>query len=677
MREESKGDRQAQGQPALAGRPLKRRFAGTAAAAATLLAAAAAAWTPGRADAVIAPPVVLDGPSSQILELGGAAMAPDGTGGVVYLKSVEGVPHVFVSRLAGGAWSAPLRVDWDQPYAAGEPRIAAGKGGRLLVVWATGVATVKGQVRYGLFSAALGPGAEGFGPALLVDPDLGEGVGVDPSLSGVAPGTATVAYRVITNDFNQSEGFSTAVQLRPGDVMADIRLARLGGDRWSRIGAVNRNPEASMRPPSPTNGPQVGAGVDGNAVVAWQEPDQTGAARIWMRRVFGTTLGPPLEASPAKLEGAPVTADADAFALATTPRNEARVAFRLGGSKGRNARLLMNALPPDYAVPADQPTGPVAVFEAPQGQLGPPAVAAAESGGSAEGKLSLAFSSGGEIHQLRERTLAPAAGAPPLGPKAVAGAEPVVALDPEGGGTLAYAATDPLGRPVLAVRQEFPSAAVQTGLLSTPGGGAVSQLVAGTSGSGDALLGFRQGEAGAYEIVAARVTAPPAAFKAKGPKGWVRPGRAKLRWRPPAGADALTYSVLIEGRLVRSGLRRNAYLPPRAFLPSGRLEAQVVATDGSGQEVVTPPVRLRVDALPPRAALRVRPAKRTVAVRIRDAGAGLVPASTRVAFGDGSRLHGGAGFRHSYARPGRFTVLVRARDRLGNRLSRRFQVSVR
>jgi hypothetical protein len=658
------------------GRSLSRRLT-AAATGAALLATALGGLAPASAVALITPPTVVDGPSSQILELGGAAMAADGSGGVVYLKTVEGVPHVFVSRFAGGAWSPPIRVDSDQPYAAAEPRIAAGKGGALLVIWVTGVATVKGQVRYGLFSARLGPGADGFGPSLLVDADVGEGIGVDPSLSGTFPGTATVAYRAITYDFNQN-GFSTAVQLRPGDVMADIRLARLNGDRWSRVGAVNRNPEASMRPPSPTNGPQVGAGVDGDAVVAWQEPDQTGTARIWMRRVFGTTLGPPLEASPASWEGAPVTADADAFSLATTPRNEARVVARLAGSKTRPERLLLNSLPPDYAFPADKLSGPAFLFEAPQDQLGPPALAAAENGGGAEGKLRLAFASGSRMHEFEGKAEAPSSSAGTLGPRPLPAAEPVLALDPEGGETLAYLATDPQGRPAVAVRQEFPTAAVQLGLLSASQGGPVSQLSAGGDGAGSALIAFRQGEAGAYEIVAARVSAPPASFKASGPKGWVRPGRAKLRWqRPNGGAGGVTYSVLLEGRVIKRGLQRRTYLPPRALLPSGRLKAQVVATDALGQEVLTPPVPLRVDSLPPRASVRVGGPDHGVTVRIGDAGAGVASGSTRVSFGDGSGDRGGPSFQHRYAHGGRFAVGVRARDKLGNLLVRRFAVRVR
>ena len=608
-------------------------------------------------------------------------MASDGTGGLVYTKAVEGVPHVFASRYVDGSWSAPVRVDWEQPYEASQPRIAAGPGGELLVVWVTEVATVHGQIQRGLYSASIGAGATGFGPSLLVDPDVGEGIGVDPSLSGTAPGQAIVAYRVITYNFNQN-GFSTAVQLRPGDVMADIRIARLVGDRWSRLGAINRNPEASMRPPSPTNGPQVGAGVDGNAVVAWQEPDQTGTARIWMRRIFGTTPGPVLEASPSSWAGGPVTGDADAFSLAVTPLGQARVAIRVAGSGSVGPRLFLNTLPPDYSGQAGALSGASLVFgggSSPSpGTLGPPGVSATEKGGQ-QGGLRLAFASGSEIHQM---AVGESGGlttiVTPPGPPVQPGAETITALDPEGGGVLAYPALDAQGQPVMAVRQEFSSGAAQTGLLSGASAGPVGELSIGRSGGGDALIAFRQGEAGHYEIVAERVSAPPASLTVTAPKGWVRPNRALLRWQPAASTvGGLTYAVVIDGRVAMRGLSGFRYRLSPAMLGNGVLRAQVLATDGLGQQLLSSAVKLRVDGLPPSVALRVSRARGLVAVRLRDPDSGLRARSTSVSFGDGARARGGSRFHHAYSHAGRYTIVVRAADEVGNRLVRRFVVAVR
>jgi PKD domain len=631
------------------------------------------------AQALITPPVTVDGPSANILDFGNVAMAPDGSGGLVYTKAVEGVPHVFASRYVGGGWSAPIRVDWDQPYEASQPRIAADNRGELLVVWVTGVATVHAKTQSGLYSARIGPGAASFGPSLLVDPNVGEGVGVDPSLSRTAPGQAIVAYRAITYDFNPNT-FSTAVQLRPGDVMADIRVARLAGDRWSRLGAINRNPEASMRPPSATNGPQVGAGIDGGAVVAWQEPDQTGAARIWMRRIFGTTPGQVLEASPANWEGAPVAGDTDAFSLAVTPLNQARVAIRIAGSGSTPPRLLLNTLPPDYAVPSSELNGPVTVFKGGQhATIGAPGVGATEKGTGKEGGLNLVFAVGSDVHHMgvdSEGKLTPDSA--PAWPAAAPGAEAVAALGSEEAGVLAYPALDADGREAVAVRQEFPSGAAQTGMIAGISGGPVGELSVGSSNGGDALVGFRQGDAGRYEIVAERVSAPPTSFKAKAPKRWVRPAGARLRWQAARSAvGGLTYAVLLEGRVVKKGLRRRGYRLPRALLGSGIRHVQAMAIDGSGQQMLSPAVKLRVDGQPPRVAVRVSRGRGLATVRLRDADSGLRAGSALVDFGDGTRERGGSKFHHSYSRPGRYTIAVRARDRVGNRVARHFEAVVR
>ena len=625
------------------------------------------------------PPVTVDGPSPLILGFGGVAMASDGSGGVVYLKAVEGVPHVFASRYAGGQWSAPIRVDWDQPYTASEPQIAAAPGGRLLVVWATEVATVHGKVQHALYSATIAAGAPGFGRSLVVDPNVGNGVGVAPALSATSATKAIVAYRVITFDFSPGS-FTTAVQLRPGDVMADIRVARLSGGRWSRLGAMNANPEVSMRPPSPTNGPQVGTGLDGSAVVAWQEPDQTGTARILTRRIFGTTPGPFLQASPASWEGAPVSADVDAFSLSVTPYAQAFVAMRVAAAAGSAlaGRVLVNSLPPTFATNAAALTGAkLGDGGAAAGGPGAPAVAAAETSNK-ESLVRLAFTAGAGLRQIGAKGQA---GLSELGASQALPAQPngapVVTVDPDGGGALAYPALDSSGLPVVAVRQEFESGAVQTGILSGVQGGPVSELQIGRSGAGDGLIGFLQGEPGHFEVVADRVSVPPASFGVKTPKKWTRPNAVELTWRGAATTvGQVRYSVLLDGQVVKRNLGRRSFHPRPGMLGNGVLGVQVLATDALGQERLSGTAKLRVDGQPPAVEVTVGK-KRTVHLRIRDAGSGLRGSATKVRFGDGDDARHGSKFSHSYAGPGRYAVVVRARDRAGNRVLRTFRVTVR
>jgi hypothetical protein len=77
----------------------------------------------------------IDGPSADVVAVADAAMSEDGTGGIVYLKRVDGHTHVFAAQYRRGAWHAPRRVDVGQSFDSSWPRIGAGDGGRLVVTW--------------------------------------------------------------------------------------------------------------------------------------------------------------------------------------------------------------------------------------------------------------------------------------------------------------------------------------------------------------------------------------------------------------------------------------------------------------------------------------------------------------------------------------------------------------
>ncbi|MCW2967979.1 MAG: hypothetical protein JWM71_1751, partial [Solirubrobacteraceae bacterium] len=53
----------------------------------------------------------IDGPSPDIVTVGGVDLARDGTGGLVYVKRDTGVEHIFASRMVGGVWQPPERLD--------------------------------------------------------------------------------------------------------------------------------------------------------------------------------------------------------------------------------------------------------------------------------------------------------------------------------------------------------------------------------------------------------------------------------------------------------------------------------------------------------------------------------------------------------------------------------------
>ncbi len=658
----------------------RRRLAGSLALGCICFAFSWAGVSP--ALAVIEPATTIDGPSAEILGVGGVAMATDGTGGLVYVKSVNGVPHIFASRYTAGQWGPPLPVDSSIPYQASQPAIAAGPGGRLMVVWVTEVATLtNGEIRDGLYSATLDPGTMEFDSPLLIDPNVGRGTGVDPSLSGTVPGKVIVAYRVVTKTFGLPGEITNAAQLRPGDVLADIRVARLEGDRWSRLGAINRNPAASMRPPTESNGPKVAIDASGRAVVAWQEPDQTGVARVWLRRIDGTTLGPVFPASPETWEGAPILGDATATAVSVTRTDRARVATRVEGGASTavgGGRVFLTSLASSASSSGGKPTAPGQVEAGSSvSPLGAPAVAAADSEGL-EGSMLLAYAAGATARLVgvsAQGTVSAPSTSP--GPAAVPQSPMVVALDKEGGGTIAYVTTAE-GLPGVAVRQELPEGGSQTGILYGPLGGDISQLDGSSVESGDALLAFAQGEAGRLAIIGDRIASPPGFFAARAPKKWVRPGQAQIRWSaPPTGVGGLTYSLLIDGRAVRSGLTRRSMNPRRGLLGSGVNRIQVVATDGLGGDAVSKAVKLRIDRQPPRLQAKVEKGSGVLLLALKDTQSGLRTGSTRVSFGDGTHARGGAKFHHHFARPGRYLVRVWASDRVHNRLIQQFKVGIR
>src|SRR5271166_1159255 len=318
---------------------------GRALATATLLAVACVlglSVLASAAQAVILPATTIDGPSEEIVGFGGVAMAEDGTGGVVYLKRQEGVTHVFVSRYFEGRWQPPVRVDTEQPFVASWPRIGAANGGELIVVWTTPFATREGKRVQELMASVLGAGAERFGQAIIVDPNVEEGTGTSPDLAVSSTGQADVVYRVV-------QPLNTSVpRLRPGDVVEQVRVAHFSGQRWSNLGTVNRDPGVSMRPPTSANAPQIAIGPTGSGVVVWQEPSIEGVARIWARRIFGESLDYVLPVSAMSFVGTPIGEDADAPSVAFSRLGQALVAYRQGAGAGSplpGPRIFLNTLP--------------------------------------------------------------------------------------------------------------------------------------------------------------------------------------------------------------------------------------------------------------------------------------------------------------------------------------------
>ncbi len=628
--------------------------------------------------AAISPVQSIDGPSGDVVDVGDAAMAEDGTGGVVYLKKEGGRNHVFVARFAAG-WEAPQRVDTGQDFDSSWPRIAAGDGGRLLVTWVQefGVGSDR------MFSATLDPGAKGFQEPVPVDFNVGEATATFPDLAMNAGGQAYLTYLAITDDSPLNP---------PGFLGIDVRVARYNNRLWSVLGnPVDRNPATPMPKPTAASGPKIGIDTLGQAVVAWREPDDEFVNRVWARRVFGTSFGIPLMVSPSSWEGAPLRGEADAFDLDDAGFGQAAVAFRQQpgqGSKLSTPRLFVNEMPDAYAEGASAFAGARLIDGGPQGDLGAPSVAVEPEGGFLSG-----FSAG-------TATLLAAGDNAALGPTERAddggssiGGEPRVDI---AASLAAVAAWKELrgGSGAVAVRELRADGVVEPASLAAPGGGTIGSLTLGGSGLGDAIVAWRQGSGAKAQIAAAVIDAPPDTFLVEVPDGWQRRAKLVVKWNPADNAvGTLRYSVGVDDEQIgKRTTHLNARLKTKR-IGDGRHKLQVFAIDSSGQETGSRKGVLLVDRKRPR--VRLRRHGRRVAVVVSDRTSGVKGRSVKVSFGDSGRARASSSsrrrhrrhghgkrrprpvvLRHRYASPGRYRVAVTARDRAGNRVafSRRVRI---
>ncbi|MFM8762558.1 MAG: hypothetical protein ACKOFC_04745, partial [Solirubrobacterales bacterium] len=341
---------------------------------AVVAALALVAFPPAVATAAIGDVAAIDGPSADIRELGGVAMAADGSGGVVYRKDVDGRPHIFAAQFLDGQWRPAQRVDNgdNQRFESSWPAIAAGNGGRLMVVW---VQEFGASDR--MFSAMLQPGARRFEAPVPVDLQVGDSsAGTWPSLAMSPGGQAWVIYRVITDTQPSS--------VPPGNVLGEFRAARSVGLTWTSMGApVNRNAASGQPTPSALNRPQVGVDQFGNAVAAWQELDNDFIPRIYARRLF--TSGQPgiaLQVSPATFAESPLRGGADQFDLDVGRYGDAVVGWRQQPSDGSGfprPRALAAQLPLVYSEKASKFADPRALDQGPDGpSVGPVSVSSSD-----------------------------------------------------------------------------------------------------------------------------------------------------------------------------------------------------------------------------------------------------------------------------------------------------------
>jgi hypothetical protein len=617
--------------------------------AALVLAASAA---PAHAQQpAVGSPVTIDGPSSAIGTLGGAAIARDGTGGVVYLKQ----GHVFVSRLSGGVFQPPEQLDSSFSGPSSQPVIAAGNGGVLLVAFING----------GTLYAVDRPGSAGpyVGPIGLFSGAQ------NPAIAMTNFGKAYLAF---TADAGPSS--------------YDVRAAYYYLGNWS-LEPTPLNAVPADNAGTGAGRPAIAAAGDGVGIVVWGED-----GHIYSRRVWGTAASVAYQqADPPALGGWNETTADTPVAGVGGDSSYVDVAFReeLSNGSQEQSRVLMRRLqagqydavsqPDSLSTPGSEGADQPAVTD---GEYGT-GIVTAEHQSSHELWATLIDGSGASGNTIRVDSLTNAS-APDAVP-AMAGLYSDLIAWQEDPGTL--------GMPEIRVRYSVDGTTFGPELVvSSPALGptqAGSGLAAAGDVDGNAAVVWVQGTGGATRIVAAQLYQPPGAFRAAHSFEYSRSRHPVLRWTPAREHWGLRYLVTVDGVAVGQTPSNDLAVP--TSLSNGPHRWQVTAVNGGGQENVAPVARVWIDAVPPAASVTISGTRR-VGARVRvhvtytDAPPGEPAAGASgiarvlVRWGDGSLVRLTAGRHraaHTYTSRGRFSLTVTVTDRAGNRTVVRKVVRIR
>jgi len=595
------------------------------------------------AGAVLVPGASLDGPGAGIDRLGGVDLSRDGTAALVYTKQDGGALHVFASRVVGGDWQPPQRLDPGLSGDSSQPVVATGDGGRVLIAFVNA-----GQL-YTVTRPA-GPAAGGFPAAVPLSGARGAS---DPSITLSIHGKGYLAY--------------TAATPASGH---DVRAAFLTSGGWSLIDAPLDNDPARDAGVG-AGRPRIAAAADGLAVVAWGE-----SGSVYARRIWGTS---PSVVSPQvsvdSFEGQPGgVADSPEVGAGYDSSTWVTLAFRQtfaqsGGPVSRvvSRRLRGSAFEGPFA--ADGLPTP-----APEG-ADRPRIAV---GGAGDGLLT-------SERQTTNGTWALNVGhsASPMeidSGGSTSAPYPVPALGP-GRGLVAYQQSG-AGAADVRVRLFAADGFAPEATVTDPSLGptvAAQGLEASADGAGDVVVAFVQGASGARRIVVGGLYVPPGSFSATFSSRFGRSSRPLLTWTPSAGAlGGIRYSVAVDGALVATTGGTRARPTPVA---DGAHTVQITATDRRGQTSSAAPRRLLIDTTAPvarlsvrgralvGAALRVRLSAVDRPPRGRVATSGLGPVLVRFGDGTAQRIAPRAlarGVQHRYRRAGRYRMLVSVPDVAGN-----------
>ncbi|HEX8976375.1 MAG TPA: hypothetical protein VF781_07685 [Solirubrobacteraceae bacterium] len=592
---------------------------------------------------------VVDGPSADIQGLTGLFVGRDGTGGLVYLKNVAGVPHVFVSSLTGGSFQAPRQVDAGLGGASSQPVITGASGGELLVAFING-----GE----LYTALTPNGLAGWQP-----PRAMYGGASNPAVSMSNFGKAYLAFTA------------------SGSGGSDVRTAFLKAGQWAPVSAP-LDVQSGDGAGAGSGRPRVVACGDGTGIVVWGE-----GGHVYLRRVLGSSPSiATYQADPASVQGAPEVSADEPMIGSGGDSSYASVTFRETVQSGatQQTRVLFNHLIAGRftgAQPVDGLGGP-----GPQ-SADQPFTATTEFGA---GFVTAEQTPSHNLYALRLNQNAWPAGVQQINslpelssPDAVTSAagtvSTLVAWQQDSG-----TATE--------IRLRYASDGINLSpdlVLSSPDLGPTNAdlgLGAGGDLGGDAAVAWVQGSGDQTRIVVAQLYQPAGGFSPAFTFGYSARVNPVLSWSAASEQwGAPNYQVKVDGTLVAQTTSTSVTVP--IALTQGRHAWQVTAVNPAGVPTVARGSTVLVDSLPPIVSLRVTGRLHVgqwlhAYVRALDTRPGLPVGqvsgvnTVQVKWGDGSEPFMGSNSAHVYRRRGRFVLTVIVTDRAGNRtvITRRIHI---
>ena len=600
-------------------------------------------------------PTAIDGPTDIPSPSGlGLSVARDGTGGLVYLKQVGGIPHVFVSLLAGGVFREPLQVDAGLAGASSQPVIAAGQDGLLLVSFVNGGELyVTGRAAQGTpFSA----------PAGLA------GGAINPSISISDFGKAYLAFAVA-----DGSGF-------------DVRAAYYYNGRWAlESPPLNVNPADNSGTGS--GAPAVATAGDGVGIVAWGE-----AGHVFSRRVWGTIASVVNEQADAAPPGCAEVAADHPVVGTEGDSSYAQVAFHeVVTCNGRQlSRVLANRLHGSLYDGVEAPDGLNASSidgavdpQITMGEYGHGWVTSVRS--TAHDAFAAAMGEQGRDIGTTQVNALPNAASPNPVPATAGLYSTLIAWEQNPGSA---------GMPEVRVRYAPDGSTLGPDVVvSTPAQGptdAKAGISAAGDVSGDAAVAWLQGTPGAIWVMAEQMYQPPGAISVNRSLRYENTSNPVLRWSAARELwGPMTYNVSVDGAQVAQTSAPAVRIP--TTVADGPHSWQVAGTNPAGQPAQPGAGTLFVDTVPPAGAMRLYGpplAKTAVHVYVNyidrpPAGEPVTDASgvrdVVVRWGDGTVVRIKLGTHrsfHAYRRPGHYVIALLVTDRAGNSSRQVIRVAV-